>query len=109
VREYRREELAALLQTSFRTVSVFGVVATPEATAMEERRIRTTRRVAAIDPFDLRRFVPASLARRVMKLFVLTGRQSENQRSFEPADFSLSDRTDVAIDLLAICREPIQR
>jgi SAM-dependent methyltransferase len=111
VREYRSLELAQLLAASFRTVTVFGVVATPEATAMEERRIRTARRLAAIDPLDLRRFVPASIARRLMGYFVggSADERGRDERTFDPADFSLSDRTDAAIDLLAICKEPIQR
>lgn len=108
VREYRREELKLLLERRFRTVSVFGVVATREAMELERRRIEMARRLAAIDPFDLRRLVPTSLARAVTKLLVLGRGRPANPPQFRPEDFHLSESTESAIDLMAFCRDPVQ-
>jgi SAM-dependent methyltransferase len=101
VREYSAVELEALLTRQFASVEMFGVRASAAIEEIERSRVRVAQRVAALDPLDLRRFVPPTLLARLSRLRQPGGQQwrhAVGDFRATPAD------CDTGFDLLAVCR-----
>jgi SAM-dependent methyltransferase len=110
VREYSSEDLQTKLQSVFPQVEVRGVRAIPEIEAIERTRVHWHRRLAALDPFDLRRYMPVPIKNAL--LTVLRHLFASESRS--PLDPSFHDDLSVfsctstglpeALDLFAVCK-----
>lgn len=106
VREYTPVELRALLQGVFPQFEMMGLRGTPEIEAIEESRIAFARKLARIDPLDLRRFVPQRFVGLMHRRIAAPHKaQDVDFRSrFHVSDFRL-EASDLpqAIDLFAVC------
>jgi SAM-dependent methyltransferase len=107
VREYAAEDLRAVLEGAFAHVTIDAVCVSPAADAIEAARIRRARRVASLDPLQLRRFLPRPLLQVAANALSGKHKQAPNGASagFSLSDFSVcAEGSPTALDLLAICR-----
>lgn len=100
IREYASRELEALLATQFSFVEMRGVRASARIEAIENRRVAQAQRLAALDPFGLRRWAAAPLA-----AWRARRRPPAPAWPHTVADFyARPEDRDAGCDLLAICR-----
>lgn len=108
VHEYVAAELQALLAAVFPRVDVHGVVGDERAMAYERQRVAQAQRILRLDPFILRRFVPASLVEVIYpKLARLVrrgvARADGAALQIGPENFAITADCAAALDLLATC------
>ena len=102
--------LERLLSRVFKTVQLMGVRASAEAERLEARRVRSLVRLHRLDPFRLRRWIPASVQSAVLgSLAWLRQRRGslegsacreEDLMGFRAQEESLEE----SLDLIALCR-----
>lgn len=108
VHEYVAEELRALLAEVFPRVDVRGVVGDERAMAYERQRVAQAQRILRLDPFNLRRFIPARaieviyprLARLVRRG---VARADGAALQIGPENFAIATDCSGALDLLVTC------
>ena len=110
LREYEPAGLERLLSRVFKTVQLMGVRASAEAERLEARRVRSLVRLHRLDPFRLRRWIPASVQSAVLgSLAWLRQRRGspegpacreEDLMGFRAQEESLEE----SLDLIALCR-----
>lgn len=108
VREYSREGLDALLREHFSEVRIYGVFGHSEIQALEQKRLRKIRRLAALDPLGIMRVLPE----RVRDALARFGRRSSGKGMFgittppySTGDFHVGNtRIEESLDLLCIAR-----
>lgn len=111
VREYTPRELAALLKPLFVHVDVCGIRGTAEIHALESVRVQRARRLSRLDPFRIRRFLPASaqnwclnLLKKILRKGNMVASLHEALQTYRLADYRVSkDNLDTCLDVLAIC------
>ncbi len=112
VHEYTAGELTRYLSRHFREVEILGVTAAPEPMAYYEARLRRIRTLVRIDPLGLRRVLPRRLIDWLFgRLAVVVRRgiqQSQGLPDVTLDDFPIVPADDRCLDLLAICRGPIE-
>lgn len=113
-REYAHEDLQALLDRAFSAVKVLGVDASPGVRQLELARLRRIRRLAALDPLELRRRLPAPVANALRSAgYRVLKRRGQGEGStawtsrYSLGDFFLAETSPgTSLDLLAICSNP---
>jgi len=110
LREYSADDLAAVLKTSFRDVSVWGIRGTDEVQAIEHARVAWALRSGPISA--LRRAMPESMRRLAGNIIRLAKRRSATQGmsdfllKYSIADyFVIKEHVEQSLDLLAVCRK----
>jgi SAM-dependent methyltransferase len=107
LREFDAGGLHGLLAAYFASVRIAGVRAIPEIETFELTRLRSIRRLVALDPLDLRGALPEGLNRRVrafLRSLLARRRRGATWRAFSVEDFHLDEaRVEGAMDLFAIC------
>lgn len=111
VREYGAAELAELLGLHFSAVGVSGVTACPEIHRIEMDRVRQSLRTVALDPLNLRRFIPEGLKPLVTRLVrrVIPRKHRDAAAGDWASRYRLQDYfvtesdVDDSLDLLAAC------
>lgn len=110
VREYRAEELTALLRRRFAEVEMHGVSARGEALAYHEARLARIRRIVALDPLGLRRVLPRApiewLFARLAVVVRRSVRADDRLAAVDLGDFPIEPAHPRSLDLFAICRRP---
>ena len=107
VREYRPEELRALLRRVFGEVTLLGVHGNAAVHAYDAARARAVRRVLALDPLGLRNRLPDRVVQVAFpRLAAVVRRRTRRAgEAITSSDFEVhGDDLDTALDLLAVCR-----
>ena len=109
VREYRPEELEALLRRVFPNVTLLGVFASEKVRLFDQNRRRAIQRILRIDPLGVRHLLPKAILYPVFaRLGRIVRRQARRAGSGERitmADFEIrSGDLREALDLVALCR-----
>jgi ubiquinone/menaquinone biosynthesis C-methylase UbiE/uncharacterized membrane protein YbhN (UPF0104 family) len=110
VREYYADELEALLKSIFSEVRVWGIRGNEEIENIEKVRVKQAQRFAALDPLNLRRFIPASYETRIateLKKLLYKKRTTQNNddflKKYSTHDFYITrDTVEDSLDLFAI-------
>jgi SAM-dependent methyltransferase len=108
--EYDARELRDLCRPFFGQVEVQGLQVSARYRAIHDDERRELDRLLALDPLRLRRLLPRRLAQRLYDRRLAKDRRTPRPAALQigPDDFSLSpDRLDMAIDLFAICDQPV--
>lgn len=109
--EYTADELGALLREHFAEVTVLGLHGDARVQKYEARRKDQVLALLAKDVFKLRRLLPRSVLQVAGDLATgltrrrLMGRQGiDRVLSITEQNYSITERLDGAIDLVAVCR-----
>ena len=109
VREYTNQELHKTLRSVFAGVEVLDIFATPEVEAIEKARVVLNRRLTALDPLNLRRYVPVSIKNALVnpiRTLLAQNRTEAGDLSskYDQSVFSCgSNDQNHAIDFFAVC------
>jgi SAM-dependent methyltransferase len=114
-REYALDDLRSLLSAVFSAVDIQGVDATPGVRQLELTRLRRIRRLVALDPFGLRRRLPAAVSSFLRNVAHRILNRSDEQEGlavwsarYSLSDFFLAPTSPAAsLDLLAVCSGPL--
>lgn len=107
VHEFRPDDLVELLSRFFRRVRLEGLTGTPPLVAIDEQRIASRRLLAGAMYRERTRRLPESLLRPFTRPPTT---EEECKRAFSTRDlWFVSHDLDGAIDLFAICEDPIAR
>ena len=110
--EYESGELEQRLRRHFAHVEMLGVAAGPAVAGYFEARLRRIRLVMKIDPLRLRDRLPAGLIEWVFGRLALVVRRGIAREDGIPDasvdDFPIGPTDPSDIDLLAVCRRPVE-
>jgi SAM-dependent methyltransferase len=109
VREYTRDELAALLGNVFSKVEILGMHGNEKVSSFDRGREKAVHRILRLDPLGIRNLLPRKVIELAFaKLAVIVRRQARDDSAADtivPADFFVSGaNVDEALDLVALCR-----
>ena len=110
--EYDAAELRALCAPWFAEVDVRGLFGSPRYMALFDAERRTLDRLLRLDPLRLRRAVPNRARRRLYDALLRRARHADDPRAaaIVPEDFELrAAGLDAALDVVAVCTDPIAR
>jgi SAM-dependent methyltransferase len=108
VRENTKEELAALLEPHFATVTIQGMHGNEKVTEFDRGRAKAVRRILRLDPLGIRNLLPRRVVELAFARLAVVVRRQARSGSAAPAivpeDFHVSaDAVDEALDLVALC------
>jgi SAM-dependent methyltransferase len=108
VREYDALDLKRALSTCFAEIDVYGITGRQEIFEYEENRLSQIKKISALDPFYLHRFMPEWLrylvVENIKKLYG-KNRAVPVRSRFSIEDFFVVNETMRSLDLLAVCRK----
>ncbi len=113
VKEYYPSELIKLLREEFSEVSLEGIFGKNEVQAIEIERVKQCRRVAALDPFNVRRLVPdrikpllKKISKSIFPSQMLSSYDQSYKKRYSTNDFYTSARSiSKSLDLVGICKK----
>jgi SAM-dependent methyltransferase len=111
--EFDAHQLKALCERSFGSVQVWGLVGSERYLEFQHSELRKLDRLLRADPLRLRRLAPRRGRQWGYSFLLERSRRKQVHPladKITPADFSLSqDRLDECLDLVAVCRQPLER
>jgi SAM-dependent methyltransferase len=110
--EFDAAELRTACATAFGRVEVRGLFGSPRYMALFDEERATLDRLLRLDPLRARRAVPMVARRRLYDLLLRRYRKAEDPRAaaITEQDFFLADDgLESALDLVAVCAEPVRR
>lgn len=113
IREYAPAELRNLLASVFSDVEIWGIIGTDEIQAIEQSRVEQAQRFAALDPLNLRRWLPPAWETWIVTLVKNLLRPEQTSEAGEDFlnkysvdDYCLTQQAlDESFDLLARCKK----
>ena len=108
VREYDTLDLKRALSACFSEIDVYGITGRQEIFQYEKNRLNQIKKISALDPFYLHRFMPEWLRYLVVEnIKKLYGKKMAVpvRNRFSIQDFLVVNETMKSFDLLAVCRK----
>jgi len=113
VREYSPDELGNILKATFSEINVWGICGNDEIQGIEKARIKQAQQFAALDPLNLRRFIPASYEtwivtwlKRVLRRTHKIPGDNDFLNTYSTNDYCITkNNVEDSLDLLAICKK----
>lgn len=102
VREYDNTELGNLLSHYFRTINIYGVQGNPEIQQKELARVKRLSKLAKMDPFKIRKILPASLLELISSKYTNSGVKKDTQYTVDDF-FVKAANPATALDWLSVC------
>jgi len=109
-KEFSCDELKKEIEAIFKNADIYGLFGSNRYMVLKEGEQRLAKRILAIDPFELRRFIPKTLIRHLYATafwFVnlrTEKRQNEKGGEITVSDFYVSkDNLDSALDFISVC------
>ena len=114
VHEYEPEELRECLGRYFREVEMYGVGTSPRAARYFQERLKRITLIVKIDPLRLRHRLPRALVDWMFARLALVVRRGIQKSGALPEEITTEDFPIAAmgpncLDLLAVCRGPIEQ
>jgi len=108
IREYTADELRALLDGVFGSVTMRGVRGNDKVTRFDQARQRSVRRILRLDPLGVRNLLPQSLINfafaRLANIVRSQAKSAAGDDRIEPDDFFVTEENlDSCLDLVALC------
>jgi len=110
VREYTADELRALLESVFGSVTMRGMRGNDKVTKFDEARRQSVERILRLDPLGIRNLLPQGVINfafaRLANVVRSQAKSSAGSEAITPQDFYVTDdELDRCLDLVALCSD----
>lgn len=108
VREYSPQSFKKLLNNKFSSMSIKGIIGTPDVQKIELNRVKKFESLNLIDPFKLRRFISNKIRSSFKDILRETSKKfnKKNNIKYSLKNFYVTNKNvDKSLDLLALCQK----
>ena len=113
IREYNAKTFETILKSKFQNVKVLGVKGDDIAQKIETGRVKRLSRLVALDPLDLRRYIPTKIKNRAIKAIKLLSKSKKNNEvendylnNYSLKNFFIiKENLNESLDLLGVCEK----